>query len=381
MLEQPSIAPVRTSLIDHFSALNDKRQAKKVIYPLAEIMLVVLCATLAGAENFVDIALWGKKKLDFLRTMLPFARGIASHDALNDVINGLDAEMFSQCFSSWVESLRDDLPDVVAIDGKTSRRAHARDGHALHVVSAWASRQRLVLGQQATQEKSNEITAIPLLLERLQLTGALVTIDAMGCQTAIAQAVLNKGADYLLALKDNQPSLAGEVELFFADPSRCPEAFETIDADHGRIETRRHFVSQDVDWLASDRRFPGEPRFPGLKAIAMVESIVEHKATGKITHAKRYFISSLAFDPSFFAKAVRAHWSIENNLHWILDVVFHDDLMRLRTQNGPKNMATIKHIALNLVKAAPGKESFRLKRKAAAWDDDFLKIIIKPKIN
>ena len=373
----------KKSLIDYFSALDDPRQAWKVEYPLPEIMLVVLCATLAGAESFVEIARWGRMKLGFLRQLLPFARGIPSHDALNDVINGLDAEVFSQCFATWVESLRDADPEIVAIDGKTSRRAHGRDGPALHTVSAWAARQRLVLGQQATAEKSNEITAIPLLLERLQLAGALVTIDAhsgltWGCQSAIAEAVIAKQADYLLALKANQLSLSGEVELFFTDPTRCPDKpHETVEADHGRIETRRHFVSHDVDWLSSDRRFPGEPRFPGLKAIAMVEATVEDKASGAATTAKRYYISSLAFDPAFFAKAVRAHWGVENRLHWVLDVVFHDDLMRLRTANGPKNMATVKHMALNLINSAPGNDSLRVKRKAAGWDDTFLLAIVR----
>jgi predicted transposase YbfD/YdcC len=370
--------PAKKSLIDYFSALEDPRQAWKVEYPLPEIMLVVLCATLAGAETFVETALWGRKKLDFLRQLLPFKRGIPSHDALNDVVNALDADVFSQCFSAWVESLKESAPDIVAIDGKTSRRAHGRDGPALHTVSAWAARQRLVLGQQATAEKSNEITAIPLLLERLQLQGALVTIDAMGCQSAIAEKVLGRGADYLLALKANQLSLAGEVELFFADPGRRPDTpHETIDAGHGRIETRRHFVSHDVDWLGSGRRFPGEPRFPGLKAIAMVEATVEDKATGATTTARRFYISSLALDQAFFAKAARAHWGVENRLHWVLDVVFHDDLMRLRTANGPKNMATVKHMALNLVKSAPGKDSLRAKRKAAGWDDAFLLAIIQ----
>ena len=238
-------------------------------YPLPEIMLVVLCATLAGAEIFVETARWGRMKLGFLRQLLPFERGIPSHDALNDVINGLDAEVFSQCFSAWVESLRDKDPEIVAVDVKTSRRAHPRNGPALHTVSAWAARQRLVLGPQATAEKSNEITAIPLLLERLQLSGALVTIDAhsgltWGCQTAIAEAIIAKDADYLLAIQANQLSLAGEAELFFADPERCPDTpHETVEAGHGRIETRRHSVCHDVAWLASDRRFPGEPRFPG----------------------------------------------------------------------------------------------------------------------
>lgn len=365
------------SLIEHFSGLEDPRQAWKVEYPLAEIMLLVLCATLAGADGFVDVRLWGKAKLAFLRTMLPFKRGIPSHDTLNDVMNALDPALFSDCFTAWVESLRDDEPDIVALDGKTSRRAKRGEAHPLHVVSAWASRQRLVLGQQAVNAKSNEIVAIPLLLERLQLTGALVTIDAMGCQTKIAQAILNKQADYLLALKDNWPTLAEEVRLFFErkDPSAF-DRHDTTDADHGRIEIRRHCVSHQVDWLASDRRFPGEPRFPGLKAIAMVEAQVEDKQTRKTTVARRYFLASLPLDARFLAKAVRAHWGIENRLHWVLDVVFHDDLMRLRTEHGPKNMATIKHMAVNLVQTAPGPNSIRLRRKAAGWDDNYLHALI-----
>lgn len=365
----------KRSLIDHFSALDDPRQAWKVEYPLAEIMLLVLCATLAGADSFVDIRFWGRKKLDFLRTMLPFKKGIPSHDTLNDVMNALDPTMFSDCFIAWVADLREDEPDIVALDGKTSRRARRGEAHPLHVVSAWASRQRLVLGQQAVDEKSNEIAAIPLLLERLQLAGALVTIDAIGCQTKIADKILAKGADYLLALKDNWPALAAEVALYFeTTDAKKLDSHLTTDGDHGRIERRRHLVSHDVDWLASDRRFPGEPRFPGVKAIAMVEATVERG--GKTSVARRFFLSSLALDASLCAKAVRAHWGIENRLHWVLDVVFHDDLMRLRTQNGPKNMATVKHMAMNLVKEAKGPDSLRIRRKAAGWDDNYLRALI-----
>ena len=363
------------SLLDHFSALTDPRQPGKVLYPLPEVMLLVLCATLAGAEDFVEIRLWGRQKLAFLRTLLPFRRGIPSHDTLNDVINALDPDLFGACFTTWVEGLREDEPDIVAVDGKTSRRSRRGEDHPLHVVSAWATRQRLVLGQQAVGGKSNEITAIPLLLKRLHLTGALVTIDAMGCQTRIAQAILDRGADYLLALKDNQPSLADEVALFFETPAAgTAPAFETVDADHGRIETRRHYVSHDVDWLTTDRRFPREPRFPGLKAIAVVEATVERRGT--VTTARRYFLSSLPLDPRTLARAVRAHWGIENRLHWVLDVVFHDDLMRLRTDHGPKNMATIKHMAMNLLRSAAGKDSLKSRRKAAAWNHDYLRSIL-----
>lgn len=361
------------SLLDHFSALADPRQSWKVVYPLPEILLVVLCGTLAGAQNIVEIRQWAGHKLAFLQGFLPFARGVPSHDTLCDVLNALDAATFSACFTAWVASLADSEPEMVAIDGKTSRRAHGTDAHPLHVVSAWASRQRLVLGQQATAIKSNEIIAIPLLLERLELTGALVTIDAMGCQRGIAEAIRAKGADYLLALKDNHPNLAGEVRLFFDQPEAGDglPAHTTIDADHGRIETRHHRVSHDVGWLATNRRFPGEPRFPDLAAIAMVEAVVEHR--GKTTTARRYFLCSAALDAKALATAVRAHWGIENRLHWVMDVVFHDDLMRLRTEHGPANMATVRHIALNLLRAVPGKQSLAVKRKSAGWDDAFMR--------
>lgn len=366
-------ASTNRSLIDHFSGLDDPRQAGKVVYPLAEVMLLILCATLAGADGFVDIRRWGRLKLDFLRGLLPFKRGVPSHDTLNDVMNALDAALFSDCFIRWVETLREDDPDIVAVDGKTSRRARTGEAHPLHVVSAWACRQRLVLGQQAVDDKSNEIVAIPLLLEKLQLTGAIVTIDAMGCQTKIAQVILDKGADYLLALKDNRPVMAEDVRLYF-ERTQALDSHQTVDADHGRLETRRCFVSHDITWLFSDRHYPGEPSFPGLKAIAMVEAEVERG--GKITTARRYFLSSMAMDARFLARAVRAHWGVENRLHWVLDVVFHDDLMRLRTQHGPKNMATVKHIAMNLLKADRGKDSLRVRRKAAGWDTEYLRAVI-----
>ena len=359
------------AFIDHFSALEDPRQAWKVVYPLREILLVVLCATLGGAEDFVEIARWGQRKLDFLRRLLPFERGIASHDTLNDVMNALPASLFAECFTAWVESLREDAPDIVAIDGKTSRRSKAKGSEPLHLVSAWASRQRLVLGQEAVAEKSNEINAIPLLLERLELTGALVTIDAMGCQTEIAKAIRGKGADYLLALKDNWPALAEEVRRFFdTAPAGTLASHETTDGDHGRIEVRRAFVSHDAGWLASDRRFPGEWRFPDLAMLGMIEAEVERD--GRTSIARRYYLCSAHLSAPAFAAAVRAHWGIENRLHWVMDVVFHDDLMRLRTGSGPANMATIRHAALNIVKEIPDKASVKVRRKTLGWDDDYL---------
>jgi predicted transposase YbfD/YdcC len=367
------------SLIEHFAALEDPRQAWKVVYPLPEILLLVLCGTLAGAEDFVEIRRWGSVNLGFLRRFLAYAEGIPSHDTLNDTINALDGELFAACFTEWVESLREAEPDIVAIDGKTSRRTHDRGKgrNPLHLVSAWASRQRLVLGQQACEAKSNEITAIPLLLERLALAGALVTIDAMGCQTRIAETILAKGADYLLAVKENWPSLHAEIVRYFADAGNesALDRHETTDGEHGRIEVRRHAVSREVAWLASDRRFPGEPRFPGLQAIAMVEAAVERNGT--ISHERRYYLSSAPLDARLFARAVRCHWHIENRLHWVLDVVFHEDLSRLRSGGGPQNMATVRHIAMNLLRGASDKHSLKVRRKSAAWDTAYLETILR----
>jgi predicted transposase YbfD/YdcC len=368
----------KTTLLDHFSALQDPRQSWKVIYPLPEILLIVLCGTMAGAEDFCEIERWARRKIDFLRRLLPFEKGIPSHDALNDLINALPAALFSECFVAWVETLRERAPDIVAIDGKTSRRAHGRNGAPLHLVSAWAARQRLVLGQEAVDTKSNEIVAIPLLLERLELTGALVTIDAMGCQRDIAEKIRARGADYLLALKDNWPTLAADVRLYFErEPHEAFDVHTTTDGDHDRIETRRHYVSHDVGWLSSDRRFPGEPRFPALAMIGMIEAEVERD--GRISRSRRYYLSSATLSAAQFAHAARAHWGVENRLHWVLDVVFHDDLMRLRTENGPANMATIRHAALNLIKEIPDKASLKIRRKTVAWDDDYLfKALVQP---
>jgi predicted transposase YbfD/YdcC len=244
-------------------------------------------------EDFTEISLWGRERLAFLRRFLPFDRGVPSHDTLNDIVNAIDGETFKTCFSSWVETLKDAEPDIIAIDGKTSRRAHARAKgiSPLHMVSAWASRQRLVLGQEATAEKSNEIRAIPLLLQRLELKGALVTIDAIGAQIDIAATVIERGGDYLFALKGNRPELHAEVEAYFADPANTGscERHETIDGDHGRIERRMCIAAHDVDWLKSDRRLPGERTFPQLAAIVCVRSEIERE--GRLQSATRYFLS------------------------------------------------------------------------------------------
>jgi predicted transposase YbfD/YdcC len=370
--------PAGTSLLDHLATLDDPRQTAKVLYPLPEILLLLLSATLAGADDCVEIELWGKEQLAFLRRFLPYKHGIPSHDTLGEVISALDPALFKTCFVSWVEGLREAEPDLIAIDGKTSRRTHARGKgrEPLHLVSAWAARQRLVLGQEAVSGKSNEITAIPLLLERLALNGALVTIDAIGTQNSIAETILERGAEYLLALKANRPATFKDVEAFFADPP--PDSIDTCtttDGEHGRVEVRRHAVCHDVAWLFSDRRYPGEVAFPGLAMIGMVEA--ETERDGKTTRERRYYLSSTRINAMTFAQAVRGHWGIENRLHWVLDVVFKDDLTRLRTGHAPENMAVVKHMAMNLLHRAKPTTSLKNRRKRAGWNTSYLESLIR----
>lgn len=378
-----STTPAATSkiaLLDHFARLDDPRQSAKVVFPLPEIMLLVLSATIAGCDDLVEVCEWGRERLDFLRRYLLYRDDIPSHDTLTDVVNALDPELFKSCFMDWVACLRDDDPEIIAVDGKTSRRTHdkAKDRKPLHLVSAWASRQRLVLGQQATEEKSNEITAIPLLLERLHLKGAIVTIDAMGCQTAIAEKIIEKGGDYCLALKGNRPALQDEVERLFADPAEAgviTQTAVTTDKDHGRLEIRTHTVCHDIDWLLSDRRYPGEIKFPGLAMIGMVESTFERN--GKVEPARRYYLCSKKLPAKTFAAVVRAHWGVENRLHWTLDVIFDEDQCRLRTGHGPENMSIVRHMALNMLRAPKSKTSLKVRRKKAGWNADYLGEIMR----
>jgi predicted transposase YbfD/YdcC len=362
--------------LEYFADLPDPRQLIKVIYPLDEVLLLSLLAVLAGAEAFTDIARFGEKKLDLLRRFRPFLHGTPTHDRLGEIFAALDAEQFQRCFVAWVAALIGVSAEVIAIDGKTSRRSYQKKGarEPIHIVSAFAARQRLVLGQVKVAEKSNEIVAIPKLLDMLVIEGAIVTIDAMGCQREIAQKIIDKKADYVLALKGNQGTLRQDVELF-ANEQKANDfkdttvsRHETVDADHGRIETRRTTVIHDIDWLQERHRWPG------LKAVVMVES--ERETSSRTETETRYYITSLTDPAEKLAAVIRQHWAIENSLHWVMDMVFRDDECRISTGHAPANFTTVKHVAHNLMRRAPVKDSMRLKRKVAAWDDDFLVSLI-----
>lgn len=376
-MDQVSEGAVLESVVflDHFSDLPDPRQLIKVIYPLDEILLLCLLAVVAGAETFTGIALFGKDKLDLLRRFRPFSNGTPDHDRLGEVFAALDPEQFQTCFVSWVASLTGIPEGVIAIDGKTSRRSGKKGGtNPIHMVSAFAARQRLVLGQVKVAQKSNEIIAIPKLLDMLSIEGAIVTIDAMGCQREIARKIIDKRADYVLALKGNQGALRDDVELFakeqkasnFKDTTVTQA--EIVDGDHGRIVTRRTTVFHDIDWL-QDRH-----NWPGLKAVVMVQS--ERDIDTNVEAETRFYITSSTDRADKLAEIVRHHWAVES-MHWLMDCVFRDDECRVRTEHAPANFTTIKHMAHNLLRRHPAKLSMTSKRLKAGWNADFLATVIK----
>src|SRR5215212_2297669 len=316
--------------LSYFDDLPDPRQRGKVVYPLDEVLLLALLGVLAGAETFVDIARFGAKKLALLRRFRPFRDGTPSHDHLGDIFAAVDAEAFQRCFVAWVASLVGTPAEVIAIDGKTSRRSGQKtSGKApIHMVSAFAARQRLVLGQVKVAENSNEIVAIPALLAMMAIEGAIVSIDAMGCQRETAQQILDQKADYVLALKGNQGTLREDVEVFAAEQKAngfkhtTVSRHQTVDGDHGRIETRTYTAIHDVAWLQERHDWPG------LKAVVMVESTRE--IGDKIEREIRFYITSLVWLAHQLGPVIRGHWSIENSLHWVMDMIFRDDECRIR---------------------------------------------------
>jgi len=368
-------------LLRHFSHLKDEREPWRVVYPLKEVLLLVTCATIAACDDFDDIVAWGEHHLDFLRQFSEFHFGIPCERWLRSLINRLDPLLFGRCFTNWVAELWPGRHDFIAIDGKTARRTHDhRKGlKALHTLSAYASNARLVLAQLSVPEKTNEITAIPDLLDHLaetkQLEGALVTIDAMGCQVAIADKIVAHKADYLLALKGNQPTLEADVEDYFGTaPANELATITSLEKGHGRIETRIYTASRNVDWIVSERSYPGQPRFKTIKTILKVHARTEYR--DRCSFETRFYISSAPLDIERLARAARGHWGVES-MHWLLDVEFKDDLSRYRSGHGAKNMAVVRRFALNLVRANKAKGSIKTRRKRAGWSPKFLMEILQ----
>lgn len=363
------------SIVEHFASIPDPRMDRRKRHKLSDIFFITLCAVICGADDWASIEQFGKAKEKWFTAVLGLKHGIPSHDTFGRVFALIDTQQFSECFSRWVADLSDlSEGEVIAIDGKCLRRSldSASDKAAIYMVSAWATQNQLVLGQQRVDDKSNEITAIPKLLMQLNIAGAVVTLDAMGCQTAIAQQIVDQEADYLLSLKGNQGTLHQDVKLFFESANTCPLVGHTsYDGGHGRIETRIVRATSDIKWLKKDH-----PHWPKLTSIIAVTAIRECK--DKTTEETRYFISSMdASNPERLGQIVRAHWGIENNLHWVLDYAFREDDQRMRSGNGDANMAVVRHIALNLVKAEKTvKLGVKNKRLNAGWDEDYLLKIV-----
>ena len=373
--------PRLRALLDHFSTIEDPRESWRVALPLPEVLLLVVCGTIADNDDYKGIAAWGEAHLAFLRRFLPYHHGVPGARWLTQLMNRINPQLFSAAFTAWVRESWPERVDLVAIDGKTSRRSHDRkaDRGPLHLVSAFATTSRLVLGQEAVADKSGETTAIPVLLERLAagdgLKGALVSIDAIATNATIATAIRQAGADYLLAVKANQPSLRAEIEGFFADaPADALETSVDTDKGHGRVEQRTVTVSRDVDWLSGERRFPGELRLPGVATIVRVCARAELADRCRVE--TRYYISSASLDAKRAGDAVRGHWAIENSLHWVLDVTFADDQARVRKGHGARNMAVVRHFAINLVRSTKAGNSIKLTRKTAAWNTEILASIL-----
>lgn len=363
----------KPSFLDYFSSIKEKRNKVKLQHSLEELFLVALCAVISGAQDWVAVAAYGKAKLQFLRKYLPFKNGSASHDTFTEVFAALCPNEFESCFINWTRSLAGIIEGVIAIDGKTLRRSHDKSNNrsAIHMISAWAAQQEIVLGQLKVGSKSNEITAIPKLLELLDISGCIVTIDAMGCQKKIAEAIIEKEADYVLALKGNQSSLNTTVEKFFhyhkSQNFKTKYEFdiaEETDGGHGRIENRKCYTSSDITWLKYDHNWAG------LKTVIMIEST---RIIGDITTTEqRFYISSLKADAAKLNTIIRSHWGVENKLHWCLDVIFNEDQSRVRKDNGAENFAILRRIALNILRKHKSKGSLNVKRHIAGWNDDYM---------
>ena len=357
--------------LDQFVAcwegLEDPRTGNAGLHDFHELLMIALCAVLCGGQGAVDMALFARAKEPFLRGFLKLANGVPSHDTFSRLFRLLDPMQFRAAFQRFMASFAEGFQGVVAIDGKVVRRSFDRASgkSPLHMVSAWGCEQRLVLAQIATDAKSNEITAVPKLLEMLSLNGTIVTTDALNCQRAIAQQIVDRGGDYVLALKGNQGTLHDDVRTYLDDPaSKVTASKPTVDADHGRIETRTATVSTDIDWLQDDHHWPG---------LAAIGKVVRTRETAaKTTTETAYYLQSTALSGERFNAVVRSHWGVENRLHRRLDVVMNEDQDRTRMGNGPHNLAVLRHMALNVMQKDTTKGSLRGKFMRAGWDERYL---------
>lgn len=367
---------IEAGILTHFANLDDPRDERGKDHLLLDIVAIAICAVICGAEGWVDIEEYGRAKEEWFATFLELPNGIPSHDTFARVFARVDPEQMQQCFASWVNAISHlSLGEIVAIDGKTLRGSydHATGQGAIHMVSAWASANRLVLGQRKVDDKSNEITAIPRLLEVLAIAGCTVTIDAMGCQCEIASAIIEQQADYVLALKENQPSLLEDVQWLFeqAQANQAEDSemdfCRTVDKGHGRIEVRSCWTlcGTHLDYLVQ------KPRWKGLQTVAMVQA--ERRVNGKSSYETRYYISSLGNDAAQMTQALRTHWTIENALHWVLDVSFQEDHCRIGKDYAPQNMALLRQLTLNLLgQDTSTKIGIAAKRKKAGWNNAYL---------
>lgn len=362
------------TILEHFSSLEDPRVERSKEHLLIDIVAIAICAVICGADTWVDIESYGNEKQDWLSEFLRLPNGIPSHDTFARVFARLEPEQMQQCFLSWVNSVSELIQgEVIAIDGKTLRHSYdnSQGKGAIHMVSAWAVSNHLILGQLKVEEKSNEITAMPELLDVLALSGCIVTIDAMGTQTEIAKRIVDKGGDYVLCLKGNQGNLHEDVQQLFEYARQINFAaiehsfHQTTHSNHGRIEIRRYWTLPEVSALIDSHKWQG------LCSVGMVEA--QRRIHGKSTLETRYYISSLSSDAKRFGEAVRSHWGVENSLHWVLDVAFEEDDCRIRKENAPQNFAILRHIALNLLKQEKtAKGGIKAKRLKAGWSNAYL---------
>ena len=365
-------------LVFHFSDVEDPRSDNKR-HLLLDIIVIAICAAICGADTWTDVELFGQAKERWFRTFLELPHGIPSHDTFSRVFALIDAEQFQESFRNWIAAVEERTKgEIIALDGKQLRRSHdkAEGKKAIYMVSAWASENSMVLGQRKVDDRSNEITAVPQLLEMLEVAGCIVTADAMHCQVETAQKVIDNDADYVFVVKDNQPRLLEAIQGLFDDPDEMrwvdTDYDRTTDGNHGRIETRQCWTTSDPEYLAYITSL-GD--WLGLQSIGMIEA---KRSTKEGTSVKRrYFISSLESNAKQLLHAVRTYWGIENKLHWVLDLAFREDESRVRKGNGPQNFAVLRHIALNLLKREDtAKISIRAKRKMAGWDNDFLLTVL-----